>query len=185
MYFPFIKLALARYQPHSLRENNTDVCLSNVVMVGMIQMVPERKASISLSQAGKNVIVNFRLSGPTYSHKSSKFGIREVIKVTVMQTDSSGSEQGVLIENSKAGQQNPAMWTFEVGRNMKGDNYFEINENITLPEAFRTGSFQVVVEEIELGPQSLNNIPDMYKERLEHPEETNRVVFADVFVVKR
>ena len=102
-----------------------------------------------------------------------------------MQTDSSGSEQGVLIENSKSGQQNPDMWTFEVGRNMKGDNYFEINENITLPEAFRTGSFQVVVEEIELGPQSLNNIPDMYKERLEHPEETSRVVYADVFDVKR
>ena len=185
MYFPFIKLALARYQAHSLRENNTDVCLSNVVMGGMIQMVPERKASIGLSQAGKNTVMNFRLSGPTYSHKSSKFGIREVIKVTVMQTDSTGSEQGILIDSSKTGQQNPDMWTFEVGRNMKGDNYFEINENITLPEAYRTGSFQIVVEEIELGPQSLNNIPDMYKERLEHPEETSRVVYADVFDVKR
>ena len=181
MYFPFIKLALARYQQHSLRIDNTDVCLSNVVMAGMIQMVPERKTSVSLKTAGKDTVLGFKISGPTYSHRSSKFGLREIIKVTVMKTDSVNQQSAIMFENPVTRLKNPDSWTFEVGRNMKGDYNFDINENIKLPEPFSSGAFQVVVEEIELGPQNLNNIPDAYKERLEHPEETNRVVFADVF----
>ncbi len=31
MYFPFVKLALTRYQPHSVRKANRDVCLSSVI----------------------------------------------------------------------------------------------------------------------------------------------------------
>ncbi len=183
MYFPFIRLALARYQQHSLRIENTDVCLSNVVMAGMIQMVPERKTSVVLNTAGKDTLLSFRIAGPTYNHRSSRFGIREIIKVTVMKTKTESKSSTVLIENQDSEKRNPDSWTFEVGRNMKNDYTFDINENIRLPEAYRTGSFQVVVEEIELGPQNLNNLPDAYKERLEHPEETNRVVFADVFTI--
>ena len=185
MYFPFIKLALARFQQHSLRIDNTDVCLSNVVMAGMIQMVPERKASISLKPTGKDMVFNFKLSGPAYNHRSSKFGIREVIQLSVIDTNFAQPVEGVLIRSSKGALTERDTWTFEVGRNMKGDNYFEINEDVILPEIFKTKPFQVVIEEIELGPQHLNNIPDSYKERLENPEETKRVVYADVFDVKR
>lgn len=185
MYFPFIKLALARFQQYSLRIDNTDVCLSNVVMAGMIQMVPERKASISLKPSGKDMVFNFKLSGPTYSHSASKFGIREVIKLTVIDADFAQPVEGVMIYDSKFALLERDSWSFEVGRKMKGDNYFEINEDVTLPAAYKSKGFQVVIEEIELGPQHLDNLPDMYKERLDHPEETNRIVYVDVFDVKR
>ncbi|MHB9055237.1 MAG: hypothetical protein ACYC2P_03660 [Paludibacteraceae bacterium] len=184
MYFPFIRLALARYQQHSLRISDTDVCLSDVVMAGMIQMVPERKASITLKPSRDQMAFNFKLSGPTYNHKSSKFGIREVIKLTVLDSEFAQPVQGVIINSSRISKFDNETSTFEVGRNMKEDNYFEINEDVILPETYKTKNFQVIIEEVELGPQSLNNLPDMYKERLEHPEETNRVVYADVFDIE-
>ena len=42
-YFPFIRLALARYQPKSL----PDAHLSRVVLADYVQLVPERAASIA------------------------------------------------------------------------------------------------------------------------------------------
>ncbi|MDD4490036.1 MAG: hypothetical protein PHD30_05995 [Paludibacter sp.] len=184
MYFPFIRLALARYQEHSLRIENTDVCLSNVVMSTMIQMVPERTTSINLKPESDKMVCNFKMSGPTYSHKSSKYGIREVVQLTVLDTTYAQPVEGVIIDNEKNALLENDIWSIEVGRNMKGDNYFEINQDLILPSEYKTRPFQIVVEEVELGPLHIDGLNDKYQERLEHPEETNRVVYADVFKIE-
>ncbi len=50
MYFPFVKLALSRYQEHSVRKNGKDVCLSPMVMSTMIQLMPDRKTTLSFKK---------------------------------------------------------------------------------------------------------------------------------------
>jgi hypothetical protein len=42
-YFPFVRLALARYQPQSV----PDAHLSRVVLVDFAQLVPNRSASVT------------------------------------------------------------------------------------------------------------------------------------------
>jgi hypothetical protein len=59
-YFPFIRFALARYQPHSL----DGLSLSRVATVEAQQVVPGRFVSVSRSHSRRNVTVSIR--GPTY-----------------------------------------------------------------------------------------------------------------------
>ena len=61
-YFPFIRLALARYQPHSL----DDLRLSSVVLADFVQTAPDRAASITRDPAAPGV-VNVAVSGVSYS----------------------------------------------------------------------------------------------------------------------
>jgi hypothetical protein len=49
-YFPFVRLALARYQPESI--NNAH--LSNVTVAEFSQLVPDRTATLSPTQAGRH-----------------------------------------------------------------------------------------------------------------------------------
>jgi hypothetical protein len=52
-YYPFVRLALARYQPHSV----PDAHLSRVVMTDFIQVAPDRTAQVSPTRAGFAVTV--------------------------------------------------------------------------------------------------------------------------------
>jgi hypothetical protein len=61
-YYPFVRLALARYQPHSL----DDLRLSSVVLADFVQTAPDRAASITRDPAAPGV-VNVAVSGVTYS----------------------------------------------------------------------------------------------------------------------
>ena len=52
-YYPFVRLALARYQPHSL----PDLHLSRVVMTDFIQLVPDRTAQVARGRSGAAITV--------------------------------------------------------------------------------------------------------------------------------
>jgi len=52
-YFPFVRLALARYQAHSVNHAH----LSRVVMTDFIQLAPDRTAEVHLSQNGAQITV--------------------------------------------------------------------------------------------------------------------------------
>lgn len=60
-YFPFIKLALARYQPYSL----PGLELSSVVMADFVQLTPDRFASVTVGSDGRTVTAS--VTGHTYS----------------------------------------------------------------------------------------------------------------------
>ena len=54
MYFPFVKLILARYQPYSVRNDNEDVCLSSVVAANFTQLMPDRQSTIRFKRDDVN-----------------------------------------------------------------------------------------------------------------------------------
>ncbi len=106
-YFPFVKLMLARYQQHSLRISNTDVCLSPVVETDFIQLVPERKVKLEIvRRAGKAVQIKVEITGYKYDQFSNTFEIKiisedlpqpysGVISTTVAQKGSRNQEAPV------------------------------------------------------------------------------------------
>ena len=61
-YFPFVRLALARYQPHSIPHAH----LSPVVLADTVQTVPDRTLTVTpvAGQAGAFAV---QVSGPAYS----------------------------------------------------------------------------------------------------------------------
>jgi len=61
-YFPFIRLALARYQPESV----PDAHLSRVVLADFIQLMPDRTASITFDPIDPTS-VELALNGVSYS----------------------------------------------------------------------------------------------------------------------
>ncbi|MBV9266764.1 MAG: hypothetical protein JO061_11400 [Acidobacteriaceae bacterium] len=61
-YFPFIRLALARYQPNSL----PDAHLSRVVLADFVQLVPNRSASIAFDGFDRKLL-NLAISGLTFN----------------------------------------------------------------------------------------------------------------------
>jgi len=68
---------LARYQEHSLRISNTDVCLSPVTETDFIQLVPERKVQLVVERRGGTAIsIKIEISGFVYAGFDNTFEIK-------------------------------------------------------------------------------------------------------------
>ena len=59
VYSPFLRLAVARYQPNTIKDINP---LSSVVMTNMVQLLPERTLFIRVD--GNKVLIKLRGIGP-------------------------------------------------------------------------------------------------------------------------
>jgi hypothetical protein len=76
-YFPFVRLALARCQPHSLH----GVELSRVVLADFTQLTPDRSLTVkTLATRRGTTKLHITLNGPTYEaddqHPANEIGIR-------------------------------------------------------------------------------------------------------------
>ncbi|HOW31180.1 MAG TPA: hypothetical protein PLP88_06410, partial [Bacteroidales bacterium] len=183
MYFPFIKLALARYQPHSLRINETDVCLSPVVMAGMIQLVPERTTTLKIAPEGNSQKLTLTFEGPVYNERMSRFGVKSSVRISINDTALSQPVQGVITDGLNKRKLENESWEIDILQTHVTNNVVSLSHEFRLPESFRTGAFEVIVEEIEHGPVKMQGLSAIYEKRLEDREETDRLVFADVFRV--
>ncbi len=81
-YFPFIRLALARYQPNSIaiQQPGKDVRLSRVVLADFIQLAPDRSASLTFDPVNPN-LVNVSVSG--FSHDKALGTGHNIVEVSV------------------------------------------------------------------------------------------------------
>jgi hypothetical protein len=64
-YYPFVRLALARYQPNSVKTATADVKLSRVVLADFAQLAPDRAATIAFDARDAKA-VNVSLTGVAY-----------------------------------------------------------------------------------------------------------------------
>jgi hypothetical protein len=180
MYYPFIKLALARYQPHSLRSRNTDCCLSGAVMAGMMQLVPERTATLKVSNESDSVRLTITVNGPVYNERQSKYEVISSLRFSIVDSLYPQPIQGVLSYGKNKRKMEVDTWQTKI---LATDNAFTISHEIRIPKVYSTNPFQVVVEEIEHGPLMMELADRLYDDRLGNPEETDRLVYADVFKV--
>jgi len=77
-YFPFIRLALARYQPKSVKGPQGDVKLSRVVLADFAQLAPDRTVTVTFDQADKTRL-EVSIAGPTYSASAAGKGPSEMV----------------------------------------------------------------------------------------------------------
>lgn len=172
-YFPFVKLMMARYQEHSLRINNSDVCLSPIVETDFIQLVPERKVQMIIERKGGNADkLKIEISGfNAHDYRRDGKPIQQLanhFEIKIMSEDIPQPISGVIsnaVPDKKAITQEA-----------------QINE-ITYPDQYRfvaTGYFQ-------LTPQ-LKKVPfDVVVLEYEKADMdgATKLIFADEFSVNR
>jgi hypothetical protein len=86
-YYPFVRLALARYQPNSLKTDKGDCKLSRVVLAEFAQLAPHRTATLTFPDA---TTVDVTVTGPSYIGSKLRQGFGDVY-VTV-ETQSPGGD---------------------------------------------------------------------------------------------
>ncbi len=185
VYFPFVKLAVARYQPFSVKKENDDVCLSPVVMSTFVQLVPERKSTVQILNNDKSKL-KISVEGTVFNERFAKWGNKSFVRISFIDALLSKPIEG-MIDDGK----NPKNLTEEgveiylsQSRNVNNNKY-SIQQEFTLPNEYKTKPYQIVIEEFERGPikMSEDKIDIKYAERLVQEEETDRMIYADVFNV--
>jgi hypothetical protein len=192
-YFPFIKLALARYQKDALRINETDCCLSNIVHTDWIQIVPPRTVNLTFPDTfGKN---KFRVSltgntpfiGVSNPMLSQKDEIRTKIKVMVEDARIPKSDEAFvrLIGNRFI---TPVIWQREFSLTSAdldlANRQIKFSTAVQIADEFRNKPFRVVIEEYELHLADPLRQPDGTGPFASKPEKwQERLVFMDAFEV--
>ncbi len=92
-YFPFVRLALCRVQPFSLRAGKDDVFISRVTQADFMQIMPLRKTNVNFDSTHP---LEVRISVEGVSYRASNVGVLESeIEVSLEeQTPSMGSDFG-------------------------------------------------------------------------------------------
>lgn len=172
-YFPFVRLMLARYQQHSLREKGTDVCLSQSVQADWIQQVPRR--TIGFEATGNSFRV--QLDGPAAFRTGGRVRINITVEKAVVPKTGDAyigvnvpGEQSVLFNRD-----------YNLDARQVGGGKINFEETVRLTGV--SAGYRVVVREYELHlndpllaqPNIQGNNPDRLGEKL---------VFMEVFEVK-
>ncbi len=127
-YFPFVRLALARYQPASV----ADAHLSRVVLADFIQLMPDRSASLTFDPI-ETTKINVAITGRTYAGP----GEARVLAILQTQPVGGGDAAWMPIEATKLTPSKlggaATLWSAE----------------ITLPDPRGTRPFRLVIEEFE------------------------------------
>lgn len=196
-YFPFVKLALARYQKDSLRINNTDCCLSPVVHTDWIQVVPHRTTAVTFGDPLNKQNIGVSVKG------SSRFGytmptamalpkggenawtrIRIVVEAaTIPKKD----EAFVRLAGDR--RVNPIIWSkdFDITTDFIKNGIMEFSTPVNLRDEYKNKPYRVVIEEYDLHMkdplrvENTNFAPG--SEPLWSDRVQERLVFMDVFEV--
>lgn len=172
-YFPFVRLMLARYQQHSLREKGTDVCLSQSVQADWIQQVPRRL--ISFDPTGSTFRV--QLEGPS----SFRAGGRVRINITVEKALVPKTDDAFIGVNVPGEQSVVFNRDYTLDARQVGGGKISFEETVRLTGI--SGSYRVVVREYELHPNDpLLSQPNIQGKNAGAVGE--KLVFMDVFEVK-
>lgn len=184
MYFPFVKLYLARYQPYSVREENNDVCLSQVVVAKMTQLVPERQTTLRFKKDDQNSKFTITVEGNIYNPGDTPYGNFNFLRISFLDSAFAQPIYGIVDDGENARKLEGEGVTIQISRKeLVSGTRFKVEREFRLNRDYKTAPFQVIIEEYERGPNRIPNLPPDYRNRLEQSEQTDRLVYADVIKI--
>jgi len=181
MYFPFVKLALARYQEHSVRKAGRDVCLSSIVMADYIQLVPERIATLTFKKDNMNSRFTLQIegvisnalyrNGNTGNYLDISFLDPELVQPVYGSVNDGRNEESLEDEGVR----------IAISGSVVKNNYYTIVREFKLSRKYKDQPLQVIVQEFEGAPPVSRNIRSIASGANE--ENQARLVYADVFKI--
>jgi hypothetical protein len=185
MYFPFVKLALARYQPHSVRKGEKDVCLSPIKFADMIQLMPDRQATVTIDNSTANPKIRLSVEGVMYNEISKKSGVQNFLRVTML--ESKLADQLYVETDNKLKLNTPNEVTIEIPINrFVVNNRFSVDREFKLPPDYRKANTQIIIQEFERGPEKKSGVIKSVKaatdqDTFNQSSETDKIIYNDVF----
>ena len=183
MYFPFVKLVLARYQPYSVRTDEKDVCLSPVVAANFTQLMPERQTTVRFNKAGAHSKFTLTIEGPIYNEKYAKYGNYNFLKISFQDTKYSRPIYGAVTDDNVDKDLKEETLVIRLSGKYVTNNRYRVSREFKLPAKYKKDAYQIIIEEYERGPNRIAGLPPAYKDRLEQSAQTDRLIYADVFNV--
>ena len=136
-YWPFLRLALARYQPHSL----AGVSLSRVVLTDFVQVAPDRTVTVASNRQGHRVVT---VTGRTHARNGAVAGpptVRVTIEATEPDVDDPDLRWQRLV--TRAGVPNPVV----LQASLQDGNHATWSGEVVVPPT--QGPTRLVIEEVE------------------------------------
>jgi len=189
-YYPFIRLALARYQPDSIPGAH----ISRVVLADFAQLSPDRRALITYRPNNpQRVIVD--ITGPCYKKmpvNKDTMGNFGTLMDEVLQPD---NKIELIIEEKRSDLPGDLGWVSKwskelVNRQSLGNGDYKWHGDISLPKQFISGMFRLVIKEYEMLPVNKDSV-DEWNEKsqgdltiLSEPFVAGkRLVYADAIIL--
>lgn len=184
-YFPFVRLTLARYQRHSVRNNGRDCCLSNTVQADWLQIVPARATAVTFG--GSRNVFNVAVKGiAPFSSNPDKFAgaannARVKINITVENTQFAKTEEAFISINDR--QTRTMIWTKDYNLNFRQviNGAIDFNEKIEIDSQWSGKPFRIVIREYELHEFDPIRTQARAFTTATYHEYAERLVFMDVF----
>jgi len=180
MYFPFVKLALARYQPHSVRKGNTDVCLSSVVMADYIQLVPERLATLTFKKDNMNSRFTLQIEGVISNALDKNGNTGNYITISFLDPELVQPMYGTVSDGRNEESLEDEGVRIAINGNHVKNNYFTITREFKLSRKYKDQPLQVIIQEFEgvsLAKGRVTSVASVSE------ENQPRLVYADVFKI--
>jgi len=174
LYFPFVKLALARYQPHSIRTLQKDVCISSIVPVDFTQLVPDRETRIDFRKEDLNTKFTITVRGQI--HNSGH--IRNVLKISFLDTELAQPYDAVIDTGDNNNRLAKKAENILIGSDHINNGFYQVEREFKLPSRYKKEPFRVIIKEVE-EVQTKGNITNLQNAAAN--KDTSRVIYTDVF----
>ena len=177
-YYPFVRLAVARYQRNSIRKDNTDCCLSAIVQADYIQIPAPRASSLEFGAAKNNITV--AITGTLPASQDVGF-FRTKVEFVIEPLDVPSSEETHISLNTK----NIDSYSYIIAAADIKNFAFGHTHSFTLPAEYATKPYRVKVLEYEMITYDpLKPNPNPGNITFASMAMKDRLVFADVYEVK-
>ncbi len=184
MYFPFIKLALARYQEHSVRKDNTDVCLSEIANTDFIQLLPERVCEVDFRRDDQNTRFTVKISGIMSLVGGARFSPSNYFVISFLATELAQPAKMVIDDSTNEKRLEDERTTIHLSEKDISGGKFSIEREFRLARRFKNAPFLIIIQEYELGTvQAGGNKATINSFQSATEENQPRMVFADRFDV--
>ena len=140
-YRPFVRLALARYQPASVSELN----LSPVALVDVVQLEPDRTATVAVSGSGAKATASVTLSGKSYVRNDVGPGPGKAVAILERYDGPSGVKV-----NPSASAAWTQLQTVVLSGRVRGNGSATWTGRLTVPGSRPNGRYRIVFEQFEL-----------------------------------
>jgi len=181
MYFPFIKLALARYQQHSVRINSTDICLSEVVLADFIQLVPERLCTVGFKKDDLNTKFTITVEG-TMSLIGQQYSPSNYIVMSFLNTNMAQPSNMAIDDDTNDKDLEKERVVIQITEKEITNDRFSVSKEFKLPKTYKRNPFIIIVEEYENYSTSSNQRTSKVNARASN-ENQPKLVYADRFDV--
>lgn len=180
MYFPFVKLALARYQPHSVRKAGRDVCLSSVVMADYIQLVPERIATLTFKKDNVNSRFTLQIEGVISNALDRKGNTGNYLEIAFLDPELVQPVYGSVTDGRNEDSLKEEGVRIPITAKEVKNNYYTVVREFKLSRKYKDQPLQVIVQEFEGAPSTRGNIKSFASVT---EENQPKLVYADVFKI--